>query len=285
MTLRHALFLFVLLAAVGACAPRQPHAVVGLLEDGVAAFVAQHPLAAGQVVRVDEVARTPAASYHVVQARGAESPHRHLVHDLTVHMLSGGGVLRLARRRVTLRAGDVVLIARGVTHWFTPAGESRRWRSPSSPRRSTRRMPRPSTLTPAATAARRRGRAPRGGGRMTMAGNLRLLLIAGTAAGLLAAGSVGWAADSVTGEVVDLACYLPHGSKGASHRKCADTCAKKGMPLGLLTDDNQLYLVLEDHENPKAYAQVKEKAAEKITIEGQKVTRDGMNAIVAEAVK
>src|SRR5579885_3693424 len=71
MTLRHALFLFVLLAAVGACAPRQPHAVVGLLEDGVAAFVAQHPLAAGQVVRVDEVARTPAASYHVVQARGA----------------------------------------------------------------------------------------------------------------------------------------------------------------------------------------------------------------------
>src|SRR5579884_4229182 len=120
MTLRHAPLLLVLLAAVGACAPRRPPAVVGLLEDGVAAFAAQHPLAAGEAMRVDEVARTPAASYHVVQARGAESPHRHLVHDLTVHVLSGGGVLVLARRRVTLRAGDVVLIARGVTHCFTP---------------------------------------------------------------------------------------------------------------------------------------------------------------------
>jgi quercetin dioxygenase-like cupin family protein len=122
MTLRHAPLLLVLLTAVGACAPRPPHAVVGLLDDGVAAFAAEHPLAAGQAMRVDEVARTPAASYHVVQARGAESPHRHLVHDLTVHVLSGGGVLVLARRRVPLRAGDVVLIARGVTHWFTPGG-------------------------------------------------------------------------------------------------------------------------------------------------------------------
>src|SRR5579884_4111556 len=95
MTLRHAPLLLVLLAAVGACAPRRPHAVVGLLEDGVAAFAAQHPLAAGEAMRVDE---------------------------LTVHVLSGGGVLVLARRRVTLRAGDVVLIARGVTHWFTPGG-------------------------------------------------------------------------------------------------------------------------------------------------------------------
>jgi hypothetical protein len=120
---------------------------------------------------------------------------------------------------------------------------------------------------------------------MTMVGGVRLLVIAATTTALLGTGSVARAADSVTGEVVDLACYVPHGSRGAGHRKCADTCAKKGMPLGLLTDDNQLYLVLEDHENPKAYAQVKEKAAEKITVEGEKVTRDGMNAIVAEAVK
>ncbi|HLK10499.1 MAG TPA: hypothetical protein VKW76_03900 [Candidatus Binatia bacterium] len=120
---------------------------------------------------------------------------------------------------------------------------------------------------------------------MTTIGSVRLLVIAGTTAALLAGGSVVRAADSVTGEVVDLACYIPHESKGASHRKCADTCAKKGMPLGLLTDDNQLYLVLEDHENPKAYAQVKEKAAEKITVEGEKVSRGGMNAIVAEVVK
>ena len=114
---------------------------------------------------------------------------------------------------------------------------------------------------------------------------VRLLGIVGATAGLLVLGAAARAADSVTGEVVDLACYLPHESKGAGHRKCAQTCAAKGMPLGLLTDDNQLYLVLEDHENPSAYAQVKQKAAEKITVEGDKATQGGLQAIVVESVK
>jgi hypothetical protein len=57
------------------------------------------------------------------------------------------------------------------------------------------------------------------------------------------------------------------------------------MPLGLLTDDKQVYLLLEDHENPKPYEQVKEKAAEKITVEGDKATQGGLQAIVVESVK
>ncbi|HJQ83564.1 MAG TPA: hypothetical protein VKA21_05775 [Candidatus Binatia bacterium] len=95
------------------------------------------------------------------------------------------------------------------------------------------------------------------------------------------------AADTVTGEVVDLACYLPHPAtgQGASHRKCAETCAKKGLPIGILTEDKQVYLLLEDHENPKPYAQVKEKAAEKVTVEGEKVAQGGLQGIVVEAVK
>ena len=57
-----------------------------------------------------------------------------------------------------------------------------------------------------------------------------------------------------------MACYVPHPatSHGSGHRKCADTCLKKGMPMGLLTEDKQLYLLLEDHDNPKPYAQLKE---------------------------
>jgi len=94
-------------------------------------------------------------------------------------------------------------------------------------------------------------------------------------------------ADSVTGEVVDLACYMPHPETGhgPGHKKCAETCAKKGLPLGLLTDDKQVYLLLEDHENSKPYGQLKYKAAEKITIEGNKVAQGGMQAIVVEALK
>ena len=109
------------------------------------------------------------------------------------------------------------------------------------------------------------------------------------AVGLLLAWSVtaARAADTVSGEVVDLACYMVHPdtSSGPGHKTCASMCLKKGLPAGLLTTDKQLYLLLEDHDNPKAYAAIKEKAAEKITVEGQKVTQNGMQGIVVETVK
>jgi len=96
-----------------------------------------------------------------------------------------------------------------------------------------------------------------------------------------------WAGDSVTGEVVDLACYMvhPESGQGPGHRKCAETCLKKGLPAGLLTADKQLYLLLEDHDNPKPYAALKDKAAEKVTVEGQKVTQNGLQAVVVESLK
>ena len=108
-----------------------------------------------------------------------------------------------------------------------------------------------------------------------------------------AAGLLVWAAvpvraaDTVTGEVIDLACYMPHpqSGQGAAHRKCAETCVKKGLPMGLLTSDKQVYLLLEDHENPKPYAQLKDKAAEKVTVEGEKVTQGGVQGLVVEALK
>ena len=94
-------------------------------------------------------------------------------------------------------------------------------------------------------------------------------------------------ADSVTGEVVDLSCYLshPHTSTGAVHRKCAETCAKKGLPMGVLSEDGTVVLLLEDHANPKAYKDAVGKAAETVTVEGTKVTQGGMAGIVVESVQ
>ena len=95
------------------------------------------------------------------------------------------------------------------------------------------------------------------------------------------------AADTLTGEVVDLACYLSHPAtgRGPGHRKCAETCAKKGIPMGLLTEDKQVFLLLEDHDAPKGYADAIGKAAETITVEGEKVTQGGMTGIVVQTVK
>ena len=107
------------------------------------------------------------------------------------------------------------------------------------------------------------------------------------AGALLASALPASAADTVTGEIVDMACYVGHPAtgRGSSHRKCADTCLKKGMPMGLLTEDKQLYLLLEDHDNPKPYQQLKEKAAETVTVEGEKKSEGGVQGLVVNDVK
>jgi quercetin dioxygenase-like cupin family protein len=104
--------LVTLCAACAKRAPRLPYA--GPLDD----FLAAHPLSDGQNIRVDEIGRTASASYHVAQVRGAESPHRHVAHDLTVIVLRGHGTLTRDSERVAVVAGDATVVARGTPHWF-----------------------------------------------------------------------------------------------------------------------------------------------------------------------
>jgi len=94
-------------------------------------------------------------------------------------------------------------------------------------------------------------------------------------------------AESVTGEVIDLSCYLAHPAtgQGRGHRKCAETCAKKGLPMGILGKDEKVYVLLEDHESPDGYHAALEKASEEVTVEGKLVTQGGMTGIVVESVK
>jgi hypothetical protein len=110
----------------------------------------------------------------------------------------------------------------------------------------------------------------------------------GFASALVVAGAAAaWAGEKVTGEVVDLSCYLhhPETSTGASHRKCAETCAKKGLPMGILTGEKQVFVLLEDHDNPKAYATAIGKAAQQATVEGTKVNVGGVQGIVVQATE
>src|SRR5436190_14305277 len=50
--------------------------------------------------------------------------------------------------------------------------------------------------------------------------------------------------ETVKGELVDQACYLKDkGNVGPSHKECADSCAKKGEPVAILTAEGKLYQV------------------------------------------
>ena len=113
-----------LLALLVGCAAPAPRVTLAPLAGGLDAFLAAHPPAEGQAIRVDEVGRTAGASYHLVQVRGSEAPHRHIAHDLTVLVLRGGGTLTLAGRVTELRAGDAAIVPRGEVHWFAPRGRA-----------------------------------------------------------------------------------------------------------------------------------------------------------------
>ncbi len=99
----------------------------------------------------------------------------------------------------------------------------------------------------------------------------------------LAADSAGGETKSVTGEVVDLMCYLDHGAKGDKHKGCAKKCIESGGPVGLLSGED-LYLVVGDHKPMND--ELASKAAETVTLKGKVVERNGMKMIEnAEVVK
>lgn len=56
---------------------------------------------------------------------------------------------------------------------------------------------------------------------------------------------------TVVGEIVDLSCYLQVGKRGDKHRECGQLCAEQGQPIGLLTEDGSLFLLMDEEHNPR----------------------------------
>ncbi len=90
---------------------------------------------------------------------------------------------------------------------------------------------------------------------------------------------------SWTGEVVDLACYVSNGAKGADHAGCAKSCVKNGQPMGLLTDDGTLVLLAADHENGQPLEALKDLAGEKAEVAGTLAEKDCMKVVTVTGSK
>ena len=58
-------------------------------------------------------------------------------------------------------------------------------------------------------------------------------------------------AKSVTmvGEIVDFSCYLQIGKHGEKHRSCGQKCFTAGQPIGLLTENGALYMLMEEEHD------------------------------------
>jgi hypothetical protein len=91
--------------------------------------------------------------------------------------------------------------------------------------------------------------------------------------------------ETVKGEVVDQTCYMKDKKNmGASHKECAETCAKKGAPMAVLTEDGKLYQItggLAADSNAKLVAHV----THTVEITGDVTEKDGKRMIAADTLK
>jgi hypothetical protein len=79
----------------------------------------------------------------------------------------------------------------------------------------------------------------------------------------------------LTGEIIDAACYMKMGAKGADHKKCAEECYKGGGTLGFLEDGTASVYILAAGEGKDANAAVKDFIADKVAITGTVYERGG----------
>ena len=90
--------------------------------------------------------------------------------------------------------------------------------------------------------------------------------------------------ETVKGEIVDQTCYMKDKKNvGASHKECADTCAKKGAPMAVLTADGKLYQItggLAADSNAKLVAHV----THTVEITGDVTEKDGKMMIAADTL-
>ncbi len=92
----------------------------------------------------------------------------------------------------------------------------------------------------------------------------------------------------VTGEVIDSWCYLTEimYPEGSAHHQCAIWCAAGGIPVGILADDGQVYLVLkfEGDATSNANPGLLEIQSHKVSVEGDVYERDGIKYLLVDKV-
>jgi hypothetical protein len=125
------------------------------------------------------------------------------------------------------------------------------------------------------------------------AATLTLALLAGWILGRMTTSSVPSAtgtklAASVTGEIIDMACYFDDGASGPDHAACARMCIASGLPVGLKAKDGTIYVLIGKQEPPSPQpaakheslnAQLAPYAAKIVTISGTIVSKKGVNVI------
>ena len=87
----------------------------------------------------------------------------------------------------------------------------------------------------------------------------------------------------VTGEIVDIMCYVDHNALGAKHADCGEKCIKNGGPVGIVSD-GKAYLVVGAHKPMND--ELAPLAGKTVTLKGKMASNGGISMLEnAEIVK
>src|SRR5438093_1969732 len=97
-------------------------------------------------------------------------------------------------------------------------------------------------------------------------------------------GTEAGASKEVTGEVVDMMCYVDHNAVGEKHgQSCGAKCIKNGGPVGIVSD-GKAYLVVGEHKPMND--QLADYCGKTVTLKGKLAERGGIAMLEnAEVVK
>ena len=90
---------------------------------------------------------------------------------------------------------------------------------------------------------------------------------------------------TVTGEVVEMWCYLEAGDRGAAKKACATACAKAGNPIALIDDKGELYVLAGLKSHQPAQELLLDKMSERVTVTGTLVKNPKVQMIYIESVR
>lgn len=96
---------------------------------------------------------------------------------------------------------------------------------------------------------------------------------------------------TLVGEVVDISCYMQLGKHGAKHRSCGQKCVQNGEPVGLVTKDGTLYMLMPEEHDPRRDGGVDIKTAgaqymgEIIKVNGTETRIEGYRAVYVPGLK
>jgi len=89
---------------------------------------------------------------------------------------------------------------------------------------------------------------------------------------------------TVTGEILDMKCFMTSGDHGDSHKDCAQMCLKGGSPMGILGEDSKVYLLIQG-KDAAPYEEARKHGGEMMTVTGTLSEKGGVQAIIVADAK